>query len=108
MINVSVWSEEDKGGTGVNLRLLEVPACRTCLLTDYSRDAQRLLTPGQDFVSAASLPEMQRKLSELLADEGLRRQIAQQGYAKASQVRNYDHFVAQICADWAARTGRTS
>jgi spore maturation protein CgeB len=58
VINVSVWAQEQQTGAGVNLRLLEVPACRTCLLTDLTSDAERLLTPDVHFVGATTLPEM--------------------------------------------------
>ena len=103
VVNISVWGDENRGGSGVNMRLLEVPACRACLLTDYSRDAARLLAPGQEFVSAADLPEMQTRLAALLAEPEVRQRLAQAGYEKASRVRNYDDLVNQICGDWAAR-----
>lgn len=101
VINVSVWGDERQGATGVNQRLLEVPACRVCLLSDYARDALLLLTPEKDFVSAVDLPDMQRKLADLLADEHKRQQIADRGYKKATSIRTYDHLAAQLCADWA-------
>jgi spore maturation protein CgeB len=107
VINVSVWGEENRVAQGVNLRLLEVPACRTCLLTDYTSDADRLLIPGKHFVAAANLAEMQEKLAELLADADKRRAIAQAGYARASQIRTYDDLVAQVLQDWAAAPGRS-
>lgn len=101
VINISVWGDEAQGGKGVNMRLLEVPACRACLLTDYSRDAAKLLKAGEEFVSAANLKEMQEKLAELLAHPEERRRIAQAGYEHARQVRNYDDLVQQLLADWA-------
>jgi spore maturation protein CgeB len=103
VVNISVWGDECGGGRGVNMRLLEVPACRACLLTDYSRDAALLLTPGQEFVSAADLPEMQAALAALLADPGRRARIAAAGSARASQVRTYDDLAGQMCRDWATR-----
>uniref|UniRef100_A0A7V4LBZ6 Spore protein YkvP/CgeB glycosyl transferase-like domain-containing protein n=1 Tax=Desulfobacca acetoxidans TaxID=60893 RepID=A0A7V4LBZ6_9BACT len=105
VINVSVWGS---AGTGANLRLLEVPACGACLLTDVARDASLLLTPEEDFVSAADLAEMQAKLAELLADDRRRQEVARRGCAKARSVRTYDHLVAEVAADWAAcREGGT-
>lgn len=106
VLNISVWGDEAQGGKGVNMRLLEVPACRTCLLTDFSRDADKLLTAGEEFVSAANLEEMQEKLAGLLAHPEERLRIAQAGYEKARQVRNYDDLVNQLLADWAVRPGR--
>jgi spore maturation protein CgeB len=106
VINISVWGDEAQGGKGVNMRLLEVPACRACLLTDFSRDADKLLRAGEDFVSAAKLEEMQEKLAGLLAHPEERLRLAQAGYEKARKVRNYDDLVKQLLADWAARPGR--
>jgi spore maturation protein CgeB len=84
------------------MRLLEVPACGTCLLTDFASDAQLLLTPEQEFISAASLEEMQEKLTELLADDEKRNRIARRGYERASRVRTYDDMAAEISRDWVA------
>lgn len=99
VINVSVWAQEKETGAGVNLRLLEVPACGACLLTDLTRDAARLLTPEVHFVGASSLPEMQARLAELLKDEQKRESIARQGYEAAFRVRTYDTLVAQVLED---------
>jgi spore maturation protein CgeB len=82
------------------MRLLEVPACRVCLLTDVARDAARLLVPEEDFVWARNLAEMQAKLAALLTDEPRRLGIASRGYDKASRAFSYDNLVARILADW--------
>jgi glycosyltransferase involved in cell wall biosynthesis len=105
VINISVWGDEARGGKGANMRILEVPACRACLLTDHSGDAEQLLQAGEEFVSAATLEEMQEKLAGLLAHPQERHRIAQAGYERASRLRNYDDLVQQILADWAARPG---
>ncbi len=104
-INVSVWGDEHGQSRGVNMRLLEIPCCRTCLLTDHAGDAELLLTPGEHFESAASLPEMQEKLAALLADDARREKIAQAGYDKAVTIRTYDHLVAEVLWDWARFRG---
>ncbi len=101
VININVWSGENRESHGVNMRLLEAPATRTCLLSDHSSDAQQLLVPDQEFVSAVDLPDMQTKLAELLQDDVRREAIAEAGYKKATTIRTYDHLVAQICSDWA-------
>jgi len=106
VINISVWGDESRGTVGVNQRLLEVPACRVCLLSDYASDAELLLEPEKDFVSAVDLPDMQAKLAELLRDDARREAIAEQGYRKATTIRTYDHLVAQILEDWARISGR--
>jgi spore maturation protein CgeB len=105
VININVWGDENRSSHGVNMRLLEVPACRTCLLSDYAGDAQQLLVPDKEFVSAVDLPDMQARLAELLRDDAKREAIAAQGYRKATTIRTYDHMVAQICSDWARIKG---
>ncbi len=106
VINISVWADEHRGGRGVNQRLLEVPACGACLLSDYTSDAELLLTPGRDFAMAESFPDMQRQLAELLAQEDKRQAMARRGYEKAAQLRSYDDLVAQVTADWQKMAGR--
>ncbi len=100
VINISVWGDDAKAGSGATMRLLEVPACRVCLLTDVARDAARLLVPEEDFVWARNLAEMQAKLAALLTDEPRRLGIASRGYDKASRAFSYDNLVARILADW--------
>jgi spore maturation protein CgeB len=99
-INISVWGDKLGESRGANMRLLEIPATGTCLLTDHAGDAARLLTPGEDFVAAASLEEMQDQLAALLADPDRRERLARQGCRQASRIRTYDHLAAEIAADW--------
>ncbi len=99
-VNISVWGDKSGESHGANMRLLEVPATGTCLLTDHASDAALLLTPGEDFVAATSLEDMQAQLAALLADEPRREQIARRGCEKASHIRTYDHMAEEIAADW--------
>lgn len=99
-INISVWGDKPGESHGANMRLLEIPATGTCLLTDHTSDAERLLIPGEEFVAAASLEDMQAQLAGLLADPDRREHLARQGCHKASHIRTYDHMVAEIVADW--------
>jgi len=105
VINISVWGSGAKGGTGANSRLVEVPACRVCLLSDYNPDAELLLQPGKEFIGAQNLAEMQANLADLLANPEKRRRIAENGYNKAQTVWSYNDLVARLCADWQARRG---
>ncbi len=99
-VNISVWGDKPEESHGANMRLLEIPATGTCLLTDYAGDAERLLTPEKEFVATVSLEDMQEKLVSLLADEETRERIAHQGHLKASHIRTYDDMVAEIATDW--------
>jgi spore maturation protein CgeB len=99
-VNISVWGDQPGESHGVNMRLLEIPATGTCLLTDHMCDAERLLTPGEEFVAAAKLEDMQEQLSALLADNDRRERIARQGYRTASHIRTYKDMATEIAADW--------
>jgi spore maturation protein CgeB len=104
-VNISVWGDRPGESHGANMRLLEIPATGACLLTDHAADAGRLLTPGEDFVAAGGVEEMQQTLAELLADPDRREAIARRGCEKASQIRTYDHMAGEIVADWRGLQG---
>jgi spore maturation protein CgeB len=99
-VNISVWGDKPGESHGANMRLLEIPATGACLLTDHASDAARLLTPGEEFVAATSIEDMQTQLAALLADPDRREDIARRGCQKASHIRTYDHMAAEIAADW--------
>jgi spore maturation protein CgeB len=99
-VNISVWGDKPGESHGANMRLLEIPATGACLLTDHAGDAGRLLTPGEDFVAAAGVEDMQEELAALLADPDRREAIARRGQQKASHIRTYEHMAAEIAADW--------
>ncbi len=99
-VNISVWGDKPGESYGANMRLLEIPATGTCLLTDHMSDAERLLTPGEEFVAAASLEDMQQQLADLLDDPDRREGIARQGCRTASQIRTYHDMATEIAADW--------
>ncbi|MGQ9689490.1 MAG: CgeB family protein [Desulfobaccales bacterium] len=99
-VNISVWGDKPGTAHGANMRLLEIPATGTCLLTDHAADAERLLISGEEFAAASSPEEMQKQLALLLADEARREDIARRGCQKASHIRTYDHLAAEIAADW--------
>lgn len=102
VVSIASWGNAEQGPSGVNMRFLEMPASGACLLTDYASDAERLLVPGEDFVSAESAADMKARLAELLADDEKRDRIARNGCEKAKRVRTYRDLVRQICADWAS------
>lgn len=99
-VNISVWGDGPGESHGANMRLLEIPATGTCLLTDQARDAELLLVPGEEFVAAATPEEMAAQLALLLQDAGRREAIARRGRKKAATIRTYEHMAAEIVADW--------
>jgi spore maturation protein CgeB len=61
------------------IRPFEALACGIPLVSAPWSDAEGLFTPGRDFLVAANGEEMRRHLRALLADEGLRHELAEHG-----------------------------
>lgn len=98
VLNITNWGEEAAGRTGMNMRVLEVPACRACLLTDGSRDLASVVQPGVHVVVYEGIDEFRTKLGHLLKHDDERERIASNGYAHVTVSYTYDH-VAKILAD---------
>jgi spore maturation protein CgeB len=61
------------------IRPFEALACGIPLVSAPWSDAEGLFTPGRDFLVAQNGEEMRHHLRTLLADEGLRRELAEHG-----------------------------
>ena len=61
------------------IRVFEALACGIPLVSSPWSDAEGLFTPGRDFLVANDGAEMKRQLSALMKDEGLRRELADNG-----------------------------
>lgn len=91
VLNITSWGfGEGRKRSGMNMRVLEVPACRACLLTDGSRDMDRLVTPGEHLVVYEGLDDFEEKLRMLLSDGSLRERIAESGYSHVASKYTYD------------------
>ncbi len=98
VLNITNWGEEAAKRTGMNMRVLEVPACRACLLTDGSRDLTSVVEPGKHVVVYEGVAEFRAKLAYLLKHDDERERVASEGYAHVTVAYTYDH-VARILSD---------
>ena len=83
------------------MRLFEVPATGTLLLTDHSLEITHAVTPGVHVETFSDLDEFQQKLRRYLANDAERERIAEQGMAHVRMNCTYDHTVERICRAYA-------
>lgn len=96
VLNITNWGfGEGEKRSGMNMRVLEVPACGTCLLTDGSRDLKKMVTPGRHVIVYEGMDDFADKLKFLLENPGKREEVAKEGYLHVTSNYTYDH-VARI------------
>ncbi len=83
------------------MRLFEVPATGSFLLTDHSLEVAHAMTPGMHIETFSDLGEFQQKLRHYLADAASRERIAAQGHQHVTAHCTYDHTVERICRAYA-------
>lgn len=94
VLNITNWGGKDR--TGMNMRVLEVPACRAFLLTDGSKDINNVITPGEHVVLYEDHAEFERKLEYYIKNEEERARIAERGYKHVVSFYTYDELVGRI------------
>lgn len=103
VLNITAWGHGDGSQrSGVNMRVLEVPACRTALLTDRSADLEALVRPGEHVIVYESDREFGSQLQRYLADEPERERIARSGYAHVVQTYSYEDVARVLLEDFQA------
>jgi hypothetical protein len=100
VINVTTWGAA-AGRSGMTMRLFEVPATGSFLLTDHSVEISDAMTPGVHVETFSDLTEFQEKLRRHLIDAEAREQIAAQGHRHVTAHCTYDHTVERICRAYA-------
>ncbi|MFQ5480315.1 MAG: glycosyltransferase [Thermodesulfobacteriota bacterium] len=97
VINVTTWGfEEGKKRSGMNMRVLEVPACGTCLLTDGSRDMQSVISPGKHLLLYNDIEDFTRQLRAILSNDEQREKIAAAGMEHIRKKFSYDDIVDKV------------
>ncbi|MBI5587433.1 MAG: glycosyltransferase [Deltaproteobacteria bacterium] len=106
VINVTNWGfGEGEKRSGMNMRVLEVPACRAALLTDGSRDLKTMVTSGKHVVVYDGLDDFGEKLSSLVKNDDERNRIASAGYEHVAKNYTYDHVAGIITERYNAIKG---
>jgi spore maturation protein CgeB len=102
VINVTEWgAAAGAKRSGMTMRLFEVPATRTLLLTDSSADIGLAITPGKHVETFADVGNFGRKLAFYLGNAQARERIAEQGYQHVRANCTYDRMVERLIAAYA-------
>ncbi len=95
VINISNWGlGEGKNRSGMNMRVFEVPATGSFLLTDESREMDSVVTLGEHVGTFTGLDEFRSKLKYYLSHDPERERIARQGMEQVRVVNSYDRLVS--------------
>lgn len=99
VLNVTNWGlGEGKNRSGLNMRVLEVPACGAFLFTDGSSDLEAVAAPGVHLGLYEGEGDFASKLAYYLKNDGEREAIAEAGHRHVSSNYTYNH-VAGILTD---------
>lgn len=97
VININQWDESEL--SGANLRVTDVPACGTVLLTEYSQDLDDYFDIGKEVVVFRNPEEMVNLCRRLLADAVWRQRIESAGSVAVQRMGTYHERMTQILAD---------
>jgi spore maturation protein CgeB len=78
------------------IRVFEALACGIPLVSSAWDDAERLFTPGEDFLVAATPSQMRTHLAAVLHDPDLRRALSERGLATIRQRHTCAHRVNEL------------
>jgi hypothetical protein len=107
VINVTNWGKgEGRARSGMNMRVLEVPATGAFLLTDESLEMDAFLTPGVHVGTYDDLADFSRQLKRHLDDAAGREAIAAAGCAHVRERHTYDHIAGEIVARYGQWLGK--
>lgn len=96
-INITNWGKgEGRNRSGMTMRVLEIPATGSLLLTDASRELDRILTPDEHVVTFEGVEDFREKLAQLLADDARREAIAARGMQWVRSRHSYDQIARQV------------
>jgi spore maturation protein CgeB len=99
IINITEWGAG--GGSrrsGMTMRLFEVPATGSFLLTDQSAEVEFALSPGQHVETFSDIDDYRTKMRFYLNNAPARKRIAAQGMQHVRAHCSYDHLVETILA----------
>jgi spore maturation protein CgeB len=97
VINITNWGNgEAQARSGMTMRILEVPATGSLLLTDSSREIERILVPGEHLVTFDGIQDFREKLARYLANDQEREAIAARGMQWVRSRYSYDQIALQV------------
>lgn len=100
VLNVSAWENgnDGDGASALNLRIFDVPATGSLLLTDYAPGIEEYLEPDKEVVIAHSPEEMHDKARYYLEHDAERERIARAGWEKVQQLETYPQKMQRLLA----------
>jgi spore maturation protein CgeB len=87
VLNISNWDNAKVDCP--NLRIVDVPASGSFLLSDYSASAAEMFEPGREVEFFHSPEELREKLAFYLANDAARERIARAGYERVCRLGTY-------------------
>lgn len=97
VLNITNWGfGEGKKRSGMNMRVLEVPATGAFLLTDGSRDMENVVTPGKHVAVYESIEDCVKLAKYYLNNATEREAIAKEGCLYVRHNYTYDDVVNRI------------
>lgn len=91
-INITLRSIQ----SGIPLRAIDILACGGSLLSNYQVELAEYLIPGKDYIQFENLDDLLYKTEYYLSHEEERKEIAYNGYQKASRCFSYPEQVNKI------------
>jgi len=99
VINVTNWgANAGAGRSGMTMRLFEVPATRSFLLTDSSADLRLAIEPGVHVATFDDLNDFRARMRFYLDNAPARERIAEQGLQHVRARCSYDAMVERLCS----------
>ncbi len=90
VLNVTGWNVGgDSKNSGMNMRLMEVPATGTCLLTDEILELDQVFEVGKDLLVYKDAKDLQHQLRHCLERPGLCEQIGRNGQETVAERCTY-------------------
>ncbi|BCB97297.1 hypothetical protein JZK55_22190 [Dissulfurispira thermophila] len=94
VINISQWDTSNL--SGLNLRIFDIPACGTFLITDYSDDLKEFFRLGKEIETFKDKEELKDKIAYYLRNDDERERIAMNGYKKVLRLGTYKDKMAEL------------
>ena len=89
-------AKADLARSGMTMRLFEVPATGTVLLTDPSAELERTVYPGKHVATFSGPGEFKEKLRYYLEDDAAREENAAEGMRHVRRHHSYDRMVDDL------------
>lgn len=93
VLNVSSWPPER---SGLNLRVVDIPATGAFLLTDDSEDLRNLLVPGEEVGTFTTPEDFRQKLCWYLGHDAEREAVARRGCDKVNALETYAEKMRKV------------